>query len=240
MIRTLPTSERPRERCLKQGARVLSLRECLAVVIGSGTASQDCLSLASSILDRPGPGLAEPEQEKAFFLALEGGLGAPDSQLSGIKGIGSAHRARLLATFEIGRRYENYRNLARFKDPGLQVRQEAPERALDAIPLDLRNEPREWFGFVPIHRSGAIGEFCLVERGLRTHIHIDPIELFARVLALRPVALFLFHNHPSGELTPSNPDIHLTREVKKLCEGLGIRLLGHGIVSRMEERWIVL
>lgn len=237
MIRNLPVSERPRERCLKQGARTLSLRECLAVVLGSGGPAQDCLGLATQILDRPGPGLAEAEQEKAFFLALEG---TAETHLCGIKGIGTAHRARLLAAFEIGRRYEIYRNLGRFRDPGLRVRQETPERALRAIPNEMRNEPREWLGFVPVHRSGAIGGFCLVERGLRTHIHVDPAELFARILALRPMALFLFHNHPSGELSPSGPDLHLTREVKRLCESFGIRLLGHGIVSRMEERWIVL
>jgi DNA repair protein RadC len=71
-------------------------------------------------------------------------------------------------------------------------------------------------------------------------VNIDPAELFARVLALRPHGFYLFHNHPSGDLSPSPADIDLTRQVQRVSEQLGIRLLGHGIVSSREERWIVL
>ena len=79
-------------------------------------------------------------------------------------------------------------------------------RSVERISASLRRECQEWLGFVPVHRGGELGHFCLVERGVRTHVNIEPAELFARILALRPVGFYLFHNHPSGDLTPSEED----------------------------------
>jgi DNA repair protein RadC len=235
-IGVLPDSERPRERCLAKGARCLSLRECLALVIGSGPRGRGCLGIAHQILERPGTGLAEPEQESAFFTAMEvAGL----THLADITGLGEAGRARLLASFEIGRRYAAHRE-TKFREQNAKRRLgNLPENALDRIGAAWRSEPQEWLGFVPIDRSGRLGELCVVERGVRTHVNVDPVELFARLLALRPRAFFLFHNHPSGDLTPSEPDFDLTRRTQALAHQLGIRLMGHGIVGARGERWVV-
>lgn len=232
-ILNLPAAERPRERCLKHGAHTLSLRELLGVLIGSGTKATPCLELAEQILQRIGAGLAQNDSETAFFLALEGlGLTA----LSDHKGLGPSNQARILAAFEIGRRYATYREVQ--KSPRRWVRDHLERSALNAIPDELRREAREWLGFVPVLRSGRVGDLCLVERGVRTHVNVDPAELFARVLALRPAAIFLFHNHPSGDLTPSSQDHDLTERVANLCRELGMRLMGHGIVSMAGEAWI--
>jgi DNA repair protein RadC len=73
---------------------------------------------------------------------------------------------------------------------------------------------------------------------VRTHVNFEPAELFSRLLALRPAAFVLFHNHPSGVLTPSAEDLLLTRRVAKLAASFGIELVGHWIVSPTGERWI--
>ena len=233
----LPPSERPRERCLQQGPQALSLRECLALLIGGSGKGRGSLEVAQNCLELPGEGMSEGEQERAFFTALEDGNG---SSLERVAGLGPVARTRLLAAFELGRRYERFRSSeVRAEGPRLRPG-ELPSRALDAVTAELRHEPREWLGFVPIYRSGRCGQLCLVARGLRTHVHTDAMELFSRVLALRPQAIFLFHNHPSGDLTPSPQDLDLTREVEELCRRLGLRLLGHGIVHRARHRWIVL
>jgi DNA repair protein RadC len=99
-------------------------------------------------------------------------------------------------------------------------------------------EKREWLGFVPYYRSTELGDLCVVERGVRTHVNIDPAELFARLLALRPLGYFLVHNHPSGNTTPSEQDFELTRRVGQLSKQLGIHQLGHWIVAPHEERLI--
>jgi DNA repair protein RadC len=80
----------------------------------------------------------------------------------------------------------------------------------------------------------------MVEKGARTHVNLDPAELFARILALRPRGVFLFHNHPSGILTPSQEDLDLTHTIREISEKFGIQLLGHWIVSAQSEHWITL
>jgi DNA repair protein RadC len=237
LIHELPASERPRERCLNQGALSLSLRECLALLVSAGGRDLGCLELAARVLERPGSGLPEAEQERALFTAMESG---DSSYLGDIPGLGPASRARVLAALELGRRYESFRTRDRRRTGARLKPGELPPQALAGIPWERRHDTREWLGFVPVYTSGQVGSFCLVERGQRTHVQIEPLDLFSRLLAVRPRAFYLFHNHPSGDLTPSQADFELTREVQALAARLGVRLLGHGIVSRDEDRWIEL
>jgi DNA repair protein RadC len=232
-MNVIPLAERPRERCLDKGPDTLSLRECLALILGSGPPGLGCLGLATHILARPGPGLTYPDEERAFFTAMES---SGPAHLDHIEGLGPAGRARLLAAFEIGRRYANYRQApVRLAPSGIQ---DMAQEALARVAPSLRNDPREWLGFVCIHRTGEMGELCMVERGVRTHVNVDPAELFARLLALRPKGFILFHNHPSGHVSPSIEDLHLTRSIEDLARSLGMRLLGHWIVSPRGEHFL--
>lgn len=231
-----PLSERPRERCLDTGPTCLSLRECLALILGSGPPGIGCLGLATNILGKPGSGLSTQEEERAFFTSLEVSGG---SYLKGISGLGPAGQAKLLAAFEVGRRYSLYRNrIFRSNQPQKSTIAELAREALSKISGKNRSEPQEWFGFIPIHRSGELGELCIVEQGARTHVNVDPAELFARVLVLRPRGLFLCHNHPSGIVVPSPQDLNLTEKVAEIALQLGIQLLGHWIVTSQGETWI--
>ena len=237
MIVNTISKERPRERCIDQGARCLSLRECIALILGSGPRDCGALGVASAIMERPGTGLDDSDSERAFFIAME--ISA-DSHLSEHHGLGPAGKAKLLAAFELGRRYANHRERGQC---ALRVTRKITDlrgEALERVKPTMRSEVQEWLGFVPFYRTGQLGNFCLVERGVRTHVNIDPVELFSRLLSLRPEGFFLFHNHPSGDLTPSAPDIDLTRQVRDLAGRFGVQLLGHGIVATLGERWIVL
>ena len=226
--------ERPDQRCLKFGARCLSLRECLAVLLGPG--SQTRIQLASRVLNRPGEHMPDDSIEDAFFTAMEVSAHA---HLEGIRGLGPAHQAKLLAAFEIGRRYLIHSQgkraaLSRRVIPGSEVENQALKR----VPVHLRAESQEWLGFVALDRADKVGPLCVVERGVRTHVNVDPAELFARILALRPRGLVLFHNHPSGSLTPSEADYDLTERVAELARKFGIELIGHWIVTMSGERLI--
>jgi DNA repair protein RadC len=239
MIHSTLPAERPRERCLHRGANALSLRECLALLLGSGPRGVGCLGLADALVQLPGAGLDALEEERAFFTAME--VSAP-AHLAGVPGLGPAARARLLAAMELARRYSALRSTLTRADAGLEQPRVSTlslaRLALREISPELRQEPQEWLGFVPLHRSGLMGRFCLVERGVRTHVNVDPAELFARVLALRPRGFFLFHNHPSGICTPSEPDRVLTERAANLAADLGLRLYGHWIVGPEREHWL--
>lgn len=237
----LNLEERPRERCLQSGAQALSLRECVAVLLGAGIRGKSALALATEVVDRSSAGMQGYEQSCGFFTGLEG---QGSEHLQSITGLGTAQRARLLAAFELARRYARFKFEAEplARDPrrrSLRLADRLPQQALNAVPARLRHETQEWLGFVPFHRNGKVGEFCLVEKGVRTHVTVDPAELFARILSLRPKGFFLFHNHPSGSLDPSPEDGDLTERVEDLARKLGIIALGHGIVTARSERWIV-
>ncbi len=236
-MREIPETERPRERCLEKGARSLSLRECLALILNSGPRGKGSLGLALDILERPGPGLFDHEQERAFFLAMEV---SSEAFLGNISGVGEASQARLLAAFELARRYALFRETRFRQAPSAQSQTllQVAQVALTRIPLEWRNETQEWLGFIPCYRTGEVGQLCIVERGVRTHVNIEPIELFARILALRPHGFILVHNHPSGELTPSLPDREITERVAQLARPFGIRMFGHWIVAAQGEHWI--
>ncbi len=237
MISKLPLTERPRERCISQGAHCLSLRECIAVILGSGPRNLGALGVASQILDLPGIGLEPIEQERAFFTAMEV---SNLTHLAEVRGLGPSGRARILAAFELGRRYSVFRQQTGTERP-LPAKLRAADlrkQAVAKISMDRRTDPQERLAFVPIYKGGQVGQFCLVEKGVRTHVNIDPLELFSRLLALRPHHFILFHNHPSGDLTPSAADFELTLNVQELADKFGIRLLGHGIVSGQSDNWI--
>jgi DNA repair protein RadC len=234
MILKTPESERPRERCLQRGPQALSVRECLALILGSGPRGTGCLGLANQILRRPGEGLASIEEERAFFTAMEC---SPGAMIQEIHGLGEAHQAKLLACFELGKRYALYRENRQTPRKPLK-KSDLGGDALKRIPPDLRSDSREWLGFIPFYRNSELGELCIVERGVRTHVNIDPAELFARLLALRPMGFFLVHNHPSGDTTASEQDFDLTRRVSTLARHFGIRHLGHWIVAARDERMI--
>ncbi|MCC7441607.1 MAG: hypothetical protein IT285_08240 [Bdellovibrionales bacterium] len=227
--------ERPRERCLTAGPQALSLRECLAVLLGTAPrGAGGALGLAQRMLDQPGPGLSPDDAEAAFFHALES---CRADVLKPVPGLGPAARARVLAALELGKRYAQFRA----RGPGA-TSTPAPNAearsSLARIPAEARWEAREWLGFVPRYRSGRWGGLCRVEEGVRTHVQVDPTELFARVLALRPEGFVLAHNHPSGRLDASSQDLELTRLVAAAGAAVGVRLAGHWIVAPEGELWI--
>lgn len=112
------------------------------------------------------------------------------------------------------------------------------QAALKQVPFSFRSAAHEWLGFVPIYSRNRMGAFCIVEKGVRTHVNTEPAELFARLLILRPKGFILAHNHPSEDLTPSREDHELTFKVGVLAQDLGISLLGHWIVTGSKSHWI--
>lgn len=177
----------------------------------------------------------DSEEERSFFLH-SGVLQTGDREgPRRIFGLGDAQHARILATFEIARRYSAARTPLAVDPGAIRVRRDLKAEAFSRIPADRKVGDREWLAFVPVYRAlGArrrVGGFCLVESGVRTHVNTDATEIFARVLALRPEGIFLFHNHPSGDPTPSSPDYDLTQKVRVLAAQFRIELFGHGIVT---------
>lgn len=233
MIKHHPASERPRERLLRSGARGLSLRELLAVLLGVGPPGRGCLGLARDLLQAYGHPYDSPEAERSLFLALES---SGTSLLPAQRGLGIAGRCRVAAAFELGRRYALMREQERDCPPRMPPLRSVERQVLAKLTDDLRSAVHEWLGFIPVYRNGVVGSLCVVAQGSRHCITVDQQDLFRQVLNLRPSAIFLVHNHPSGALDPSPEDDDLTRRVARLCSVFQIPLLDHLIVAGTNHR----
>jgi len=209
-IRSLPASDRPRERLLRFGAGALSGPELLAILLRTGGRSRDVLATATGILAECGGmgGLAR--------LAVEEILALP--------GIGPAKAATVAAALELGRRAAG----AALETSVALDRPEAVGRYLVAR---LRGRPTEVFGYVALdgrHRLLRIRELA---SGTRRHAPVDAAELFRRALLDGASGVILFHNHPSGVLEPSVDDRLLTRRLAGAGSALGLPVLDHLIVA---------
>jgi len=211
----LHLSELPRERLKRIGPEALTLRECLALVLGMGNKQLPLHEMVEKILPAD---LSEAE----FF-----------ERWSEMPALGEAQTARLLAVREISKRYAESK--IRTRRSRVLSCGEAASLALGRIPARLRLSDSEWLGFIPIDREGRVGHLQIVEHGVRTHVNTDPALFFYSLLRARPTAFVLAHLHPSGDVQPSFQDHQMTWKVGAIASELGISLLGHWIVSASSE-----
>lgn len=234
MIKELPTQEKPRERCLKHGASTLSLRECLAVLLGTGPRGKGCLGLAEDLLFRLGVQNEDDRSFDRFARALE----LQTLQLEDLKGMGPAGKSRLLVALEICKRYRTYLLACQSAKSPLESLEEVAIQTLKKVPLSERQASYEWFAMICVFNRDEIGSFQILEKGSRTHVNVDLIRLFALLLSLAPKGFVLCHNHPSGDVTVSDSDRHLTQRIFDLSKNFNIHLLGHWVVTPDRQRWI--
>ncbi|MDY6905725.1 MAG: DNA repair protein RadC [Thermodesulfobacteriota bacterium] len=214
-ISEIPVQERPREKLLAKGAQSLADDELLAVLLGRGTRKKDVLALSRQlikIVDRRGMGLQAED-----VMELEG--------------IGAARAALVMAAFEFVRR--------RIRPEGMKI-QSPP----DVLPLihHYRDRKQEHFLSISLNGANEVMNVRVITIGLINKSHVHPREVFADVIAERASAVILAHNHPSGDLTPSQQDRAVTKQLREAGRILGIDVLDHiifsnkGYYSFMEHR----
>ena len=214
MIKDLPAEQRPREKLLARGAAALADSELLALLLRTGTRSQGVLALAESVLAQC-RGFAGLLQADAAHLAA----------LPGIKGLGPAKRAELLAVMEMSRRA-----LAQ----GLQAAPvfDQPQRVKDYLALELGALDQEVFAAVFLDAQHRLLRFERLFQGTLSQASVYPREVVRRALALNAAAVVLAHNHPSGVAEPSRADEFLTQTLKSALALVDVRVLDHVVVGR--------
>ena len=210
-IRDLPQDERPRERLARLGAAALSSEELLALLLGSGTRGESALDRARKILASHGglPGLAS--------------LSGPELQRE--RGIKGARACTIAAALEIGRRLAAETLCSRdlLNEPSLvkdylrRARGEGTQERTGALYLNARNR--------------LIRDDPEIYRGTLDRAVVEPREILKRALLANAAAIILYHNHPSGDPTPSREDREFTRRLASAAEAVGIRLLDHLVVG---------
>ncbi len=217
-----PQGEGPRERLLRLGAAALTEPDLLAVLLGTGVRGCAVESLARALLEAAG-GLRALRQ-------------LDPHELCGMRGLGPARGARVLAALELGRRAA----LA----PETRARYVSPRELHAYLAPRLAGLRKEVFHVLAFNTRNVLLADVRVAEGTNTACPVDPREVFATALSRRAAAIVLAHNHPSGDCEPSEQDLQLTRQ---LCQGghvLGVRVLDHmvlgdgGYCSLLERGWM--
>ncbi|HEX5420272.1 MAG TPA: DNA repair protein RadC [Gammaproteobacteria bacterium] len=210
-VKEWPQSERPREKLLRGGPKLLSDGELLALLLGSGCSGANVLEVARGLLARCG--------------GLHGVLACTPSELAGLKGLGPARVARLQAAIELGRRYLAAPSAAR-------LTLKAPQDAACVFQAQLADLPHEVFSCLFLDTRHRVISYEELFRGTIDGAMVYPREVLKRALHHNASAVIVAHNHPSGVSEPSEADRSITLKLSKALALIDVRLLDHLIVSR--------
>ena len=204
-IKELPQHTRPREKLRERGPAALTDEELVAAIIGMGTAGVDVRTMARHVV-----ALIREHREA---VTLE--------QLVSVPGMGLAKSGQILSSFELARRY-------------LLAESTKIQCADDVLPLlsDIRNKLQEHFVSISLNGANEVIQKRIVTVGLLDRSLVHPRDVFADVITDRAAAVVFAHNHPSGDLQPSDEDIKTQSRLVEAAKILGIRVLDHLIVSR--------
>jgi DNA repair protein RadC len=209
-MKSVAPHDRPREKLERVGAAGLGDNELLAIVLGHGVPRTSALDLANAVLDAVG--------------GLHGLARATTDDLRRVPGIGGARASQLIAAVEAGRR-----TLVRGRRERVQIR--TARDAAELLVPQFGTRPVEHFGVLLLDTKNRVLRTTLVSIGTLDASIVHPREVFRAAAYAGAAALVLFHNHPSGDPTPSQDDVALTKRIVRAGELMGITVLDHVIVA---------
>lgn len=210
-IRDWAEDDRPREKLFNKGASALSDAELIAILIGSGNKEESAVELCKRILHDNQDNL----NELARLSILE---------LQQYKGIGEAKAITICAALEIGKRRKISEVLERKKI----INSRDFFELLEPVFLDLKHEE---FWVVFMNNAHKVMELKKLTQGGTAQTIVDAPMLLRMALERSAQAVAVAHNHPSGEIKPSQADCDITRKIKKGCDAIGIHFLDHLIIA---------
>lgn len=206
-IYQIPTADRPREKLQRKGAASLSDFELLEALIGNGSAGTDVGAIARQIQKKLQQGTAALSYETLIAL----------------KGVSTATASKLLAALELSKRH-----LIRDAEP---LRTQADILARLA---DIRTKQQEYFISLSLDGGQRLIAQRTITIGTLDSVLAHPREVFADAIADRAANVVVAHNHPSGDVKPSQKDITLTQQLVAAGQLLGVPLRDHVIVTKTD------
>ena len=204
-IKDLPAHNRPREKLKERGASALTDEELVAAILGRGVEGQSLVTISKNV--------AKLIRKHREDLSVE--------HLTAVRGMGLAKAAQILSAFELARRHLIKDTV---KITGAQ----------DVMPLlaDIADKKQEHFVCISLNGAHEVIKKRIVTIGLVDRSQVHPREVYADVISDRAAAVIFAHNHPSGDLKPSNSDLKIHEQLTEAGKILGIRILDHLIVTR--------
>lgn len=197
---------RPREKLAEKGVAALSDYELLMAIIGSGNAQADVTKIAREV--------QKLIRERGGELAYE--------DLLSIKSLGPAKATQIMAGYELWRRQFEVSERPMI---------DSPEKAMEQL-ADIRGKKQEYFVCLTLDGANRLITKRIISIGTLTSSLVHPREVFAEAIADRAASIIVAHNHPSGNLEPSQADKEVTKRLKNAAEILGIAMLDHIIITK--------
>lgn len=210
-IRDLPPEDRPREKLKKLGAANLTDAELIAIILRTGTKGKSVLAISHELVRK--------------HLNIAGLVTLPLSELQKVDGIGEDKAISLLAAFEIGRRTQSQSKWS------LDKKIAAPKDIAEFFIPILRDELKEKFIVVCLNSANKVTRFETISIGSLNSSVVHPREIFKFAIENSSASIILIHNHPSGNLEPSQEDISITKKLVDAGTILNISVLDHLIIA---------
>lgn len=209
-LASLPEADRPREKLRRLGPTALADHELVAVLLGSGVRAHDALSVALHLL--------------AQSDGIAGLVRMTPEPLMRVPGVGPSRALRLVAAVEIGRRVLAGPRAGRPRLP--------TPSAVGAYLLPEHSGFREErFGALLLDTKHRVLKVVTLAQGTLNASLVHPREVFRAAAEHSAAAVVLFHNHPSGDPSPSVDDLQLTRRLVEAGELMGIAVVDHIVLG---------
>jgi DNA repair protein RadC len=210
-IKDMAAKDRPRERLAADGADALSSADLIAILLRTGMKGYSAIDIGRQLL--------------AKYRTLDALSRASLDELRQIKGIGRDKAVTLKAAFTLARKMAAE---LRAESPVLDT----PERIADLLREDGRAQEVEQFRVVLLNTRRRMVGLETISQGTLDTILVHPREVFKRAITANASAIVLVHNHPSGDPTPSEADIKVTRDLIRAGQLLKIEVLDHVILGK--------
>ncbi len=205
-----PEVDRPREKLGRLGIGALADHELVAIVLGHGSRNLSASDLARAVL--------------ASFGGVHGLTRTSVDELQRVRGVGLTRATQLVAAVELGRRTLQ-------RTPAHRAQLLGPRDAADYLLPRFSAHPVERFGVLLLDARYRIIRTVVVSMGAVDATPVHPREVFREATLAGASALVLFHNHPSGDPTPSGDDLRLTARLRQAGELMGIEVADHVILA---------
>ena len=209
-ILQMPANERPRERLREHGPRYLNNAELVAILLRTGIAGENAVSVATRIL--------------AEFEGLGGLAQAGFGELRNQRGLSDAKSCEILAALELGRRIAS---LA----PEEKAQISCPQDAANLVSAEMARMVQEHLVVLLLNARNQVVARRTIYIGTVNSSAVRPAEVLRPAIRKNAPSIIVVHNHPSGDPTPSPEDVNVTRDLIAAGKLLDIELLDHLVIG---------
>ncbi|MBL7967703.1 MAG: DNA repair protein RadC [Prolixibacteraceae bacterium] len=210
-IKEWAVEDRPREKMLEKGVRSLSDAELIAILIGSGNLDETAVEVSRRILVSVNNNLNELGKKSI-------------NDLQKFKGIGPAKAITITAAMELGRRRKE-------TEPEEKAKITTSGDAANIFKPLLSDLPHEEFWVLLLNRNNLVIDKFMVSQGGLAGTIIDVRIILKTALEKLACSIILCHNHPSGNLVPSDADKDITKKIREAGKHMDIPVLDHLIIG---------